>query len=79
MYIYIYILHITNTTHQICNLCPSPHQVDSRDPHGSTALLRAVQLGLSARPTIQRLLEARAEVAVANDARCPWRGSAWDP
>eukprot|EP00435_Cladocopium_sp_Y103_P019254 s4619_g4.t1 len=47
--------------HLVDALLSSRVEVDSRDPHGGTALLRAVQLGISARPTIQRLLEARAE------------------
>lgn len=34
-------------------------------------MLRAVQLGIAARPTIQRLLEASAEVGALSDARYP--------
>ncbi|CAK9102505.1 Ankyrin repeat domain-containing protein 50 [Durusdinium trenchii] len=43
-------------------------QVDpnATDPHGGTALLRAVQLGITARPSIEALLKAKADVSRAS-------------
>ena len=43
-------------------------QANAVDPHGATALLRAVQLGITARPCIEALLKSSADVTRASDS-----------
>eukprot|EP00438_Fugacium_kawagutii_P024478 Skav209977 [mRNA] locus=scaffold1046:81008:92612:+ [translate_table: standard] len=42
-------------------------RANARDPHGGSALLRAVQLGITARPCIEALLKASADVGAQSD------------
>lgn len=43
-------------------------EANAVDPHRGTALLRAVQLGIAARPCIEALLKASADVTRASDS-----------
>ncbi|CAJ1346676.1 unnamed protein product [Effrenium voratum] len=49
--------------HVVEALLQSRAEVNATDPHQGSALLRAVQLGIQARPTIEALLKASADVA----------------